>query len=153
MRRNDKEIRDAELIQSVLDEAPVCRLGLCSDNIPYVVPMNFAYRDNVIYLHAATEGKKLDLIKANPLVCFEVEHRTELVSSDVPCNWGMRYYSIIGWGNASLTEDPAGKAEALNVIMEKYAGQGDCSFPGDALEKIVVIRISITEMTGKKSGY
>ncbi|MDK2834552.1 MAG: uncharacterized protein PWP63_1639 [Methanolobus sp.] len=153
MRRSDKEIHDASLLQSVLDEAPVCRLGLCRDNVPYVVPMNFAYRDNTIYLHAAPEGKKLDMIRANPLVCFEVEHRTELVSAEAPCNWGMRYYSIIGWGNASLIEDQAGKAEALNVIMEKYAGQGAYSFPVDALEKIVVIKIRVTGMTGKKSGY
>lgn len=140
-------------MESILDEVPVCRLGLCRDNIPYVVPMNFAQKDNVIYLHAALEGKKLDIIRANPLVCFEVDHRTEIVSPGAACNWGMRFYSIIGWGNASIIEDAAGKAEALRIIMEKYAGRGDFSFSEDSLEKVVVIMIRITEMTGKKSGY
>jgi hypothetical protein len=136
-----------------MDEEPVCRLGMCRDNIPYVVPMNFAHRENTIYLHAALEGKKLDIIRANPLVCFEVEHRTEIVSSRAACNWGMRFYSIIGWGNASIIEDAAGKASALNIIMEKYAGRADFSFSEDSLEKVVVIMIRITEMTAKKSGY
>lgn len=153
MRRNDKVMSDSALMQSILDEAPVCRLGLCRDNIPYVVPMNFAYKDNVIYLHAALEGKKLDIIRKNSLVCFEVDHRTELVSSEAGCNWGMRFYSIIGWGNASIIEEVEDKAAALNVIMKKYAGRADYSFPEDSLGRVVVIMIRITEMTGKKSGY
>jgi nitroimidazol reductase NimA-like FMN-containing flavoprotein (pyridoxamine 5'-phosphate oxidase superfamily) len=65
----------------------------------------------------------------------------------------MRFYSIIGWGNASIIEDAAGKASALNIIMEKYAGRADFSFSEDSLEKVVVIMIRITEMTAKKSGY
>jgi nitroimidazol reductase NimA-like FMN-containing flavoprotein (pyridoxamine 5'-phosphate oxidase superfamily) len=153
MRRNDKAIMEANLMQSIFDEAPVCRLGLCMDNIPYVVPMNFAYKDNSLYLHAALEGKKLDMLRANSLVCFEIDHKLEIVSSHAGCNWTMRYYSIIGWGKASFIEEAEIKAGALNVIMEKYTGRADYSFPEDSLEKVVVIKIRITEMTGKKSGY
>jgi nitroimidazol reductase NimA-like FMN-containing flavoprotein (pyridoxamine 5'-phosphate oxidase superfamily) len=153
LRRSDKEIQDAGLMQTILDEAPVCRLGMCRDNIPYVVPMNFAYRENAIYLHAALEGKKLDILRENLLVCFEIDLDIGIVPSQSSCEWGTKYYSIIGWGDATFIEDAEGKAEALDLIMEKYAGRAGFSFPDDSLGKVIVIKIRITGMTGKKSGY
>ncbi|MDW7732567.1 MAG: pyridoxamine 5'-phosphate oxidase family protein [Methanolobus sp.] len=153
MRRSEKKILDTALIESILQEAIVCRLGLCVDNEPYVVPMNFAYRENAIYLHAAPEGKKIGMIKTNPFVCFEVDHMTEVVTSENACNWGMRYYSIIGFGEAFLIDDKKAKSDALNIIMGKYSGLNDQMYSGKSLENITVIRVEISEMTGKKSGY
>lgn len=58
MRRSDKEIKDKNIIQWILKEAQVCRIALCNDNKPYIIPMNFGFKDNYIYLHSAAEGKK-----------------------------------------------------------------------------------------------
>lgn len=63
MRRSDKEIKDKSTIESILNEAQVCRIALCNDNKPYIVPMNFGFKDNYIYIHSACEGHKIDIIK------------------------------------------------------------------------------------------
>lgn len=153
MRRPEKQIHDKKVLETILKGVIICRIGLCKDNIPYVVPMNFAYCDNAIYLHAAKAGKKMDIIRENPLVCFEMEYGAEVIPAATSCGWSMKYYSIIGQGNAFLIMDEEDKTRALNLLMEKYAGEKKPLYSGDILEKVAIIRIDITEMTGKKSGY
>jgi uncharacterized protein len=74
MRRAEKEITNRGEIDSILSKATVCRIGFYDQRTPYIVPMNFGYSDNCLYLHSAPQGKKIELLKRNPLVCFEVEH-------------------------------------------------------------------------------
>ena len=79
--------------------------ALCDNNNPYIVPMNFGFKDNNLYLHSAHEGRKIDIIKRNNSICFEVDMETEILTSDIACNWEMKYYSIIGFGKAHFIED------------------------------------------------
>lgn len=153
MRRKDKEITDMTVIESILQEADVCRLAMVDGQIPYLVPMSFGYQDRFLYFHSASEGRKLNVLKKNNLVCFEVESNVKLFRGENPCNWSMKYYSVIGYGRAEVTVDLAEKERALNLIMEKYNGPGEYSYPAEALEKIVVIKVMIDEMAGKKSKY
>ncbi len=59
MRRKDKEIKDEKEIESVISKCDVCRIALCENNSPYVVPVCFGYRDNCLYFHSASYGKKI----------------------------------------------------------------------------------------------
>lgn len=58
MRRKDKEIKDQALLESILVKATICRLAMSENNMPYVVPLNFAYADGHLYPHSAREGQK-----------------------------------------------------------------------------------------------
>ncbi len=155
MRRSDKEIKDINIIEGILREAQVCRIALCDDNKPYIVPMNFGFKDNYLYLHSAAEGRKMDILSKNRNICFEVDIQNELIKSDNACNWGMKYYSVIGFGKAIFIEDINEKREALNIIMQKYNENDAKSFEYSeiTLNKTAVIKVEITEITGKKSGY
>ncbi|HML05207.1 MAG TPA: pyridoxamine 5'-phosphate oxidase family protein [Methanobacterium sp.] len=155
MRRSDKEIKDKETIQWILKEALVCRIALCHDNKPYIIPMNFGFKDNCLYLHSATEGRKIDILKENNNICFEVDIKNEIVESENACNWGMKYYSLIGSGKAIFIEDIEEKKKSLDIIMQKYNEKDNKSseYSKSALDKTVVIKIELTEITGKKSGY
>ena len=62
MRRKDKEIKDKFEIETIINRAEVCRIGLSDDNMPYVIPVNYGYRNNCLYIHSASEGKKIDII-------------------------------------------------------------------------------------------
>ena len=153
MRRSEKEVKDIVEIEEVLGRAMICRLGLCIDNIPYVVPMNFAYMNNCLYLHSAKEGKKIDIIRQNPNVCFEVEEDTELVKGGaVACRWGMKFKSVIGFGTASLIEDKAEKKKALDLIMQQYSDEKNFKYKDEQVDAVTVLQIRITEMSCKKSG-
>ena len=83
MRRNDKKIEDESIIIEILTKSLVCRVGLFDDEYPYVVPMNFGYNGNSLYFHSATKGKKLDLIRRNNKVSFEIEQSYEIVKDGI----------------------------------------------------------------------
>ncbi len=63
MRRKDKEIKDAKEIESIISRSDICRIALSENNSPYIVPMCFGYRNNCLYFHSASDGKKIDIIK------------------------------------------------------------------------------------------
>jgi nitroimidazol reductase NimA-like FMN-containing flavoprotein (pyridoxamine 5'-phosphate oxidase superfamily) len=63
MRKKDKEIKDKELMESILKRAIICRMGLSENNVPYIVPLNFGYKNNFLYFHSAKEGRKIDMIR------------------------------------------------------------------------------------------
>lgn len=151
MRRKEKEITDKAEIEAILHKAHVCRLGMAEGRRPYIVPLCFGYRDNTLYFHAAREGKKLDILKKNDVVCFECDIDHQLMRSEKPCEWGMEFRSVIGFGKASLIEDRSSKQSALDVIMEHYSGVSTFAYPDKILEKIVMIKVDIASMTGKKS--
>jgi nitroimidazol reductase NimA-like FMN-containing flavoprotein (pyridoxamine 5'-phosphate oxidase superfamily) len=152
MRRKDKEMGERAMIDSVIGNAKVCHLGLCDDGIPYIVPMCFGYEGNTIFLHCAKEGRKIDFLKRNSTVCFEFETDCELKIGDKPCSFSMRYRSVMGYGEASFEEGLEAKRKAFEIIMRQYT-QGSFTFPEEALGNIVIIKIHIEEVTGKKSGY
>ncbi len=153
MRRQDKEITDIKIIESILHEADICRIALSNNNMPYIVPMNFGYNEKTLYLHSINQGKKIDLIKNNNNICFEVENKTEIINSESPCNWGMKYLSVIGCGKAYFIKDFKEKTKALNIIINKYLSKPNHQFAESEIKKLAVIKIIIAEMTGKKSGY
>ena len=153
LRRADKEITDTWEVEAVLREAEVGRLGTSSDGQPYVVPVNFAYRDGKIYFHGAGEGKKLREIAANPRVCFEVD-TAEKMPAESPCDYSYRYRSVIASGEARLLQSAEERADALRVIVEKYAPGMGAQITPERMERfatLAVVEIRVDEMTGKQS--
>jgi len=152
MRRKDKEITDIRLIETVLEEANTCRIAMCDGDMPYVIPMNFGFKDGCIYLHSAKEGRKIELLKKNPKICFEVEAYTAMKKpGENVCKTGVRYFTVIGTGEAELLSEDNEKKEALDIIVKKYTGIPQHEYLSGSLASLTVIRIAIREMTGKKS--
>lgn len=150
MRRINQEIEERHVIDSIIEQAQVCRLAMSDGDQPYVVPMCFGYDGTNLYFHSAGEGKKIEVLKKNPKVCFEIEGDCELETADKACNFGMKYQSVIGFGTASFVDDIGSKRKALDVIMKKYSS-GSFDYPEKAVEKVTVIKIDIDEITGKRS--
>lgn len=154
MRRNEKEINNREEIEAIIQQAQVCRLGLSDDNRPYVIPMNFGFSDNCLYLHCAKSGKKLDIIRKNNQVCFEMDIDHELIiESDVACEGTAKYRSVIGMGRAYTLHDSDEKILALNAIMEHYTGKSSFEYLDKQIQNVTIIKVEIEEISGKKSGY
>ena len=130
MRRKDKEIQARDEIVEIIEKATICRLGLCRDNIPYVVPLNYGYRDDCLYLHCAKEGKKMDMIRANPHVCFEIDTDLEVIRAEQPCDWGMKFASVIGFGTASRPGGPGREEGRVGRDHEALFVQASATLPG-----------------------
>ena len=151
MRKKDKEIKDVAAIEDVLSRAMVCRLGMCDGDRPYVVPLCFGYEDNALYFHSAGQGKKIEILRKNNDVCFEVDIDHELVKGEQACDWGMKYKSVVGFGKAVLVEDIELKRNALDIIMRQYS-EGTFEYTERAIDNITIIKVEIESMTGKQSG-
>jgi uncharacterized protein len=151
MRRTDKEIQDPALIAEIIAKAQVCRLALCKDGQPYLVPLSFGYDGSCLYFHTAGEGMKLDYLAVNPRVCFELEHDVRILPGQGdPCAWAFSFYSVIGFGTVEEILEPAAKRDGLNWIMRQYSGQS-WEFRDQAVAPVRVWRIQIERMTGKRS--
>ena len=137
----------------MVERAQICRIGLSENDIPYIVPMNFGYKDNSLYFHCALEGKKLDIIRKNPSVCFEMDTDYELLKTgEPPCGWGAKYRCIIGTGTATVIGDIKEKLTALNIIAEHYGGRW-YDFSDNELEAVGVIKVDIENISGKQAGH
>ena len=151
MRRKEKEIAQESDIEEIIRSARICRLGLSDGEQPYIVPLCFGYHDGTLYFHGALEGRKLDIIRKNCHACFEIDVKTEIVQAEEACGWGVRYQSVIGFGRATILEDPHEKQRAIEIIMSQYTDRR-FHFPDAAVQNTAVIKVDIERMTGKQSG-
>lgn len=150
MRRNDREITGKQDIEKIIKESHVCRLAMIDGKVPYIVPLNFGYQNGVLFFHSAPEGRKIDLLKQNPNVCFEMDELVQFKKAKLPCEWGVKYKSVIGSGTAELLNDIEEKTSALNIIMSHYSGR-QFEFSSEMVKKTIVIKVTISQMTGKQS--
>jgi uncharacterized protein len=148
MRRNERQISDRNSIDTIIRRCHVCRLGMCDNGQPYIVPLSFGYDGHYVYFHAALEGRKVDILKRNSRVCFELDILEEVVSSDQACSWSMKYESVIGFGVAEIVENIEAKKAALNCIMQQYSGS-NWNFNEQTLENTLAIRVKVQEIHAK----
>ena len=152
MTKRELQITDETQIKAILDAAKVLHLGLCVDNEPYVVPMNYGYTMEegklTMYLHCAVRGKKLDMMRANPNVFFELDCDWVPFEGEKPCQYGLAYSSIMGRGTAQIVEDVSEKMKAMTVLMKTQTAK-DFEFNERLVSIVTVIRIDVAEFTAK----
>jgi len=148
MRRKDREMLKEDSIK-LLETAAIGTLTTVNeDNTPYAVPMNFVYVKEVIYLHSAVVGKKLDNIKNNNNICFSVFDAVELM----PEAFSTKYQSVLVVGKIHEVEDPVEKKEGLIAMVKKYSSEfyeAGLKYIDKASEKTKVLKIEIHQITGK----
>ena len=152
MTKREFTITDEQQLRAILDSAKVLRLGLAVDNVPYIYPMNYGYRMEEgrlkLYLHSAARGKKLELLRKNPNVCFELDCDHAPFEGKVACQYGLSYSAVSGRGRAVLVEDVEEKMEAMSVLMKTQTG-GDFTFNERLVSIVSVIRVDVSEYTAK----
>ena len=152
MTRREREVTDINEIIKILDESKVLHLGMVDGDEPYVVPMNYGYTlENgklTIWLHGAKRGRKLDVIRANPKVFFEMECGITPFEGEVACKYGITYASVMGRGIAEIVEDIEIKKSALSFLMKTQTGK-DFEFEDKMAAVVSIIRIDVSEFTAK----
>lgn len=152
MRRKDKEIIDNNEIAEILSAAKVGRLGTSFNDKPYITPVNFVHSNGKIFVHSANTGHKLDNIRANPNVCFEVEDVERPVIKEPICASTVIYRSVIIFGKIRVLADKSAKIEALKKLIEKYTNKPFLeSFTDGALDRVTALEITVENVTAKMS--
>lgn len=139
-------------IEAIIRKATVCRLGMLDGDTPYIVPLCFGYRDDTLYFHGSIKSRKYKLIQKHPKVCFEFDILDEPISAIEPCDWDMRYQSVVGFGTASMVEETTEKRQALEMIVSQYTKDSRL-FTEQAMRTTAVFKVTIETMTGKQSGF
>lgn len=151
--RREREVTDINEIIGILDRAKIVHIGMVDGNRPYVVPMNYGYTMEqgklTLYLHGATAGRKLDIIRENPNVFIEIDTDITPFEGKVACQYGTTYSSVMGEGVAELIEDAEGKMAGLATFMKSQTGR-DFEFSEKMVAGVTVIKINVSEYTAKK---
>ena len=150
--RREREVTDINEILGILDRAKVAHIGMVDDGKPYVVPMNYGYTIKngalTLYLHSATLGRKLNLIRNNPKIFFSAECDVAPFEGILPCQYGTVYSSIMGRGVAEIVEDVEEKKTAMATFMKTQTGK-DFTFTDKLVSIVSVIRIQVSSYTAK----
>jgi len=148
MRRKDRQ-QDSAFAKQVLETAPYGILSMIDgDGSPYAIPISFALAGERIYIHGATEGKKLRLIGADGRICFTVVGKTRLL----PAQFSTEYESVVVFGTARIVTDEQERHDGLMALARKYSPeftQEAEAYIARARNETSVIRIDITQMSAK----
>jgi nitroimidazol reductase NimA-like FMN-containing flavoprotein (pyridoxamine 5'-phosphate oxidase superfamily) len=153
MRKKEREIKNMVEIESIIQDADVCRIALTDGNTPYIVPMNFGYtggNERRIFFHCAPEGRKLEMIRKNNYTCFEMDVAHKVIKGRKACDFTMKYRSVIGYGYISEIDGLQEKMKGLDCIMSHYSNDKIFTYNQETLEKTTVLCLEISQITGKK---
>jgi len=152
------EIKSKEKIIEFLSSQQTGRISSIDENgYPQIIPMNFVFINDVVYMHSHIKGEKLENIKRNQKVGFEVDKSLEFLPSyfSDPTDASLAdtlYISVIIKGNASIISDKEEKTIALNGLMKKYQPEGGyepIKPDMDVLNEVEVIKIVPESLRGK----
>ena len=152
------EIKSYEKIKEFLNDEHVGRISSIDVNgFPQIIPMNFVFRNDAVYMHSHVKGEKLNNILKNNKVGFEADRELEFLPSyfEDPHNASLAdtlYISVVIKGLASFVIDREEKTLALNGLMEKYQPEGfydPLKSDMRVLDAVSVIKINPQTLHGK----
>jgi len=151
MRRKDREVTDLQTLTDIMSRCRVCRLALNDGDYPYLLPVNFGMEVKngtvILYFHGAAEGRKYELMEADPHAGFEMDCETVLCSDRAAGNCTMSYQSVIGRGVISFLEGEE-KVHALDVLTAHYHPEG-FAYDRGLIPATRVYQLTVRSMTGK----
>ena len=156
MRRKDREVTDRAEIIEIMKACDVCRIGMVDEEgCAYIVPLNFGLEADdehiTLYFHSAKEGHKLDLLRKNPNVSFEMDCDHQLVFNEEKRYCSMSFRSVMGRGRISFIEDPEEKLRLLTFMTDSYH-EDHFDFDPRAAAVTTVYKLEVETMTAKKKG-
>lgn len=152
------EIKSRQKMVEFLNQEHVGRIAsIDKSGFPQIIPMNFVFTNDVIYMHSHTRGEKIENVKNNNRVGFEVDREIEFLPSyfSSPTDASQAdtlYISVVIKGTGTIVENAEEKAMALNALMEKYQPEGRyerISSEMKVIDEVAIIKIIPTSMKGK----
>lgn len=147
-------VEERHIIEEIISKNTVCYVAMIDTNgMPYVIPMNFGYKDDVIYLHSAREGHSIKSLEINPNVCitFCTEPTLTYQNKEVACSYRMKGASIICRGKVFFEGDFAKKVDALDIIMNHYSSR-TFKYSEPSVNNVKIWKVEIEDISSKVFG-
>jgi hypothetical protein len=143
---------DRREMEGILQDEVIGHLALAADGEVYVVPLNYTYLDGKVLFHCALQGRKLDMIRRNPGVCFEVSRQNGPPVAHGAETCDAPFESVICWGRARIIEDVAERQAVLNAFQARYdtPAKKREPIPLERTEKCGAVEITVARMTGRR---
>ena len=153
IRRRDKAIADETDIKNILLEAKYVTVAMCRGDEPYLVTLTHGFNEerNCVYFHCACEGKKLGIMKANPLVWGQA-----LVDGGYQQGSCDHFYKTAQFrGRVTFVDDPDEREEALRLMIRRLDDDPETiikkQLTPHSTGRILIGRIDIDYMSGKRA--
>jgi len=146
-----RKLDDHKEIIKIIARCQFCHVAMVDpEGKPYVVPMNFGFAGDTIYLHSAQEGKKIDCLKNNPAVCinFSTDHELLFQTKEVACSWSMKYSSVMCFGNVEFITDDDLKRKMLDVVMKQYT-DGKFTYNPPSIREVCCWIVKVDRFDGR----
>jgi nitroimidazol reductase NimA-like FMN-containing flavoprotein (pyridoxamine 5'-phosphate oxidase superfamily) len=122
-RRADRGFYDHATVHGILDAATMCHVSYVVDGQPYCTPTLFWREGSRLYWHGSNASRMLKNLAGGEPCCLTVTHLDSLVLARCGFNHSADYRSVMAFGTARLLDEPAEKARALVMMVDRF-------FPG-----------------------
>lgn len=154
MRRKELEVTNPNQIEQIIQHCNCIRIGMYADDEMYIVPLSFGYEKKddtyIFYFHSAKQGRKIEMLKQNPNVAFEMDCGYELSFVEDLNECSNAYKSIIGTGKITFLEDFDTKVHALTKLMEHYHPHREMHFNESLVQRTCVLQLEVTSLSAKQ---
>lgn len=159
MRTTARELTDPAAINRILLANHIIRIAFYDGDIgfPYIVPINYGYEYDLasgkltFYVHCAKDGRKLDLLRKNNRVAFEIDESWGLRQTESACKWGLNFNSVVGEGYLSIVDDEndVEKKRGLDIIMIKHGRFQDLNYSPESYKRTTILKLEVERFTAK----
>jgi nitroimidazol reductase NimA-like FMN-containing flavoprotein (pyridoxamine 5'-phosphate oxidase superfamily) len=153
MRRQELEIKSKKKMQEIIAGQECMTIAMCKGREPYLVTVTYSYdaRYQSFYFHCAPVGKKIDFLKANPIVWGQVLEDLGYVAGECEHN----YRTVMFRGKAGFVTEMNEKRRALGLMIDKLEERPNEArkrlITQSSLEKVSIVRVKVLELSGKES--
>ena len=146
-------IHDRNEIDAILKQCKTCYVAMSDNDVPYVLPLNFAMDGDKVILHSAPHGRMWETIKKNPKICINWTLGEELAWQDelVGCSYRVKSKSVIVEGTAGFIEDFEEKERIVKQFMTQYSDL-PFKFNAPAIRNVGIILVTIDKLSAKEFG-
>ncbi len=160
IRKQNMATTDTVIVERLLHSSRVGFLGLVDGDEPYVIPLNFIWHQNALYIHGAQDGRKARLMANSPKATFTVANDLGSIANPVPAKTDTAYLSVMVFGKIAIVQEIHEATAALDAMLQKYVpGYYDTPLPTGHVQSYVsgtgshvaVYRLDPERITAKMS--
>jgi uncharacterized protein len=146
-------IEERTQIDAIIKACKTCYLAMAVNDIPYVLPMNFALENEVVILHSAQSGRMWETLLQNPRVCINWTRGEGLAWQNIKvgCTYRVISKSVLVEGTAEIIDDIDEKERCLHLLMAQYSNLA-FKFNAPAIKNVGIIKVHIEKISAKEFG-
>lgn len=146
-------IENREEIDKIITACKTCYVAMADNNIPYVLPLNFALDGDYVILHSAQFGRMWETLQKNRNVCINWTLGEELAWQDIQvgCSYRVKSKTVLVEGFVEIIENYEEKYRCLKLVMKQYSDR-EFEFNEPAVKNVGIIKVQINKISAKEFG-